>query len=395
MFIKNEQNKYLNKIPLSVHNTHLFNHSERRPAMNKSDASKLPLNPQVSPHVADLIRGAIHAAQKRTSINLSSIDPPSATRHGATNNARITLDLNGVAQQYDVEARLRLRARGELEIIGQWGREPAIPTLLVVPHLTPALAEECVERDLQFIDLAGNMHLHAPGQYMLVIGRGAGEEVKRLKRATGQAVTSANASALRMIFALLCEPSLLNRSYREIAAAAGIALGTVGPVLDDLRERRLLTGKDGRHGRRFLDPERLRDEWVTNYPLRLLPKLNAQRFTAQDPSWWESAEIPAGKAWWGAEIAASRLTRQLRPITQTLYVDPDARQDVTLALVRRHRLRADPSGPIEILDAFWRLGETSRHQDTAPALLVYADLIRTREPRNLEAAALIQENGTL
>ena len=73
------------------------------------------------------------------------------------------------------------------------------------------------------------------------------------KRATGQAA----AAALRMIFALLCEPPLLDRSYREIATAAGIALGTVGPVLEDLRERRLLTDKDGRHSRRFLDPERL------------------------------------------------------------------------------------------------------------------------------------------
>jgi hypothetical protein len=211
------------------------------------------------------------------------------------------------------------------------------------------------------------------------------------KRATGQAA----AAALRMIFALLCEPPLLDRSYREIATAAGIALGTVGPVLEDLRERLLLTDKDGRHSRRFLDHERLRDEWVTNYPLRLLPKLNAQRFTAQDSSWWESAEIPVGKAWWGAEVAASRLTRQLGPITQMLYVNPDARQDLTLALAKRHRLRADPSGPIAIIDAFWSLGESSRDQDTAPALLVYADLIRTREPRNLEAAALIRENWTL
>jgi hypothetical protein len=395
MFSKNEQEKYLNKAALSVHTIHLFNHSEHRPVMNKNDVSKLPLNPQVSAHVADMIRGAIQAAQKSAPIKLSSIDPSSAVHGGASYAARITLDLNGVAQQYDVEVRLRVRARAELENIGQWGREPAIPTLLVAPHLSATLAEECVERDVQFIDLAGNMHVHAPGQYVLVMGRGAGEEVKRFKRATGQAVTSASASALRMIFALLCEPSLLDRSYREIAAAAGIALGTVGPVLDDLRERRLLTGKDGRHGRRFLDPERLRDEWVMNYPLRLLPKLNAQRFTAQDPSWWESAELAAARAWWGAEVAAFRLTRQPRPVTQTLYVDPDARQDLTLALVKRHRLRADPSGSFEIIDAFWRLGETSRHQDTAPALLVYADLIRTREPRNLEAAALIRENWTL
>jgi hypothetical protein len=363
--------------------------------MNKSGVSKLPQTPQVSPHIADLIHDVVRAAAQRTSIKLSAIDAPSASHGGPGHDARVTFDLNGVAQPYDVDVRSRIRARAELEVIGQWGHETAIPALLVVPHLTPALAEACVERDLQFMDLAGNVYLHAPGQYLLIIGRGPGEEVRRLKRNTGQAITSASASALRMIFVLLCEPPFLKRSYREIAAAAGIALGTVGPVLDDLRERRLLTGKDERHGRRLLDPERLRDEWVTNYPLRLLPKLNAQRFTAQDSSWWESAEIPAGKAWWGAEVAASRLTRQVRPMTQTLYVNPDARQDLTFELVKRHRLRADPSGPFEILDAFWNLGETSGHRTTAPALLVYADLIRTRESRNLEAATLIRESWAL
>jgi hypothetical protein len=359
--------------------------------MNKSDRQTLPAH--LTPQAVDLIQDAIRVAAKRIPIKLSVIEFGSKRRGGHTSqDTRIALDLNGVARHYHVEARTRIRTRAELDTIAPWGRDTTTPTLLVTAHLTSALAEECVQRNVQFIDLAGNMHLHAPGQYLLVIGRGPNEEIKRLKRTTGQAITSASASALRMIFVLLCEPSLLNRSYREIAAAAGIALGTVGPVLDDLRERRLLTGKDGRHGRRLLDPERLRDEWVTNYPLRLLPKLNAQRFAAQDASWWESADLPAGRAWWGGEVGASRLTGQARPITQTLYVSPETRPALTLTLVKQHRLRADASGSIEILDAFWDFGETSDPKITAPPLLVYADLVRTREPRNLEAAAMIREN---
>jgi hypothetical protein len=345
----------------------------------------------------DLVHGALQAASERTSLHLSALDLAAGPRGGNRihDDTRLTLDLNGVAQSYRVVARTRLRGRDELDAIARQNHHAEVPVLLVAPHLTSALAEECVRRDLQFIDLAGNLHLRAPGQYVLVIGRGPNEQIRRMKRTGGQSVTSASASALRMIFGLLCEPDLVNRPYREIAAAAGIALGTVGPVLDDLRERRLLTGKEGRHGRRLLDPATLRDEWLTNYPIRLRPKLKIQRFTAADPSWWESAELPAGEGWWGGEVAVWKTTRQLRPSMQTLYVMPAARQDVIFDLVKRHRLRADESGTLEILDAFWDFGEKTARATNVPPLLIYADLIRTREPRNLEAAALIREQWNL
>lgn len=197
---------------------------------------------------------------------------------------------------------------------------------------------------------------------------------------------SASASALRMIFVLLSAPELLNRPYREIAAAARVALGTVGGVFDDLRERGLLAGSDDR---RLLDPAALRQEWAINFPLRLLPKLNVRRFTAEDPAWWQQAELPAAHAWWSGEVAAAKLTGQLVPGAQTLYVESAARPAVTMELVKRHRLRADPAGTLEIIDAFWHLDVVRMAEVTAPPLLVYADLQRTRDPRNAEAAALI------
>jgi hypothetical protein len=345
----------------------------------------------------DLVHGALRAAVEHTSLQLSALELTAGTREDnhVRDNVRLTLELNGAVQPYLVVVRSRLRGREELEAIARHNHRADPPILLVTPHLTSALAQACVRLDLQFIDMAGNLHLRAPGQYVLVVGWGPNEQIRRLRRSGGQAVTSASVSALRMIFGLLCEPDLVNRPYREIAAAAGIALGTVGPVLDDLRERRLLTGKEGRHGRRLLDPDALRDEWLTNYPIRLRPKLKIQRFSAPDPSWWESAEIPVGEGWWGGEVAVWKTSRQLRPSTQTLYVAPAARPDLIFDLVKRHRLRADESGPLEILDTFWDFGEKTAHTTHVPPLLIYADLIRTREPRNLEAAALIREQWSL
>ena len=62
-----------------------------------------------------------------------------------------------------------------------------------------------------------------------------------------------------------------------------------------------------------------------------------------------------------------------------------------MALAKRQRLRADPAGTLEIIDAFWHLDDMRTGQPTAPPLLVYADLHRTREPRNAEAAGLIRD----
>ena len=60
-------------------------------------------------------------------------------------------------------------------------------------------------------------------------------------------------------------------------------------------------------------------------------------------------------------------------------------------LVKQHRLRADPQGTIEILDAFWNFQLEGPQPDLVPPLLVYADLMATLDPRNLEVAKRIRE----
>jgi hypothetical protein len=60
-------------------------------------------------------------------------------------------------------------------------------------------------------------------------------------------------------------------------------------------------------------------------------------------------------------------------------------------MVAEHKLRADPQGDIEILDAFWDFEDEKPMPETVPPLLAYADLIATLDPRNLEAAKLIHE----
>lgn len=194
-----------------------------------------------------------------------------------------------------------------------------------------------------------------------------------------------------MIFALLANPELIHAPYREIVDAAGIALGAIGWVFKDLERRGIITRDDKTHGRRLLEPARLLDEWTANYPIKLRPKLNARRFHAPDPNWWQTVKPVELDGWWSGEIAADRMTGILKAATQTLYIAPDAAQRSLQTLVTRHRLRPDPQGPIEILDAFWNTPRSERRPDLAPPVLVYADLMASLDSRNLAVAKMIRE----
>jgi len=257
--------------------------------------------------------------------------------------------------------------------------------LLVTPYLTPALATHCRQIDLPFIDTAGNAYLHAPGLFVWVKGE------KRPEPAMGQGTGGGGtATALRVAFALLCKPDLLDAPYRAIVDAAGVALGAVGWVLFDLEGRGYIAGGKRKGPRRMLQPRRLLEEWVTNYPIKLRPKLNARRFRAPKNDWWKDARLPKG-AYWGGEVAADQLANHLKPATFTIYLDPGDAQQLVLRLVGMHRLRADPAGDIEVLDRFWHFDADPAHADLVPPILVYADLVATLDPRNLEVANLVRE----
>lgn len=259
--------------------------------------------------------------------------------------------------------------------------------VLVTPHLTAELANHCRNNlNLHFIDTAGNAYLGAPGLYVFVRGERPPKLAGRPIGTRGGGTTT----ALRIMFVLLCKPELLNAPYREIAAAAGVALGTVGWVFVDLQNRGYITGGLQKRNRRVLEPAPLLDEWVTNFPIKLRPKLHPRRFHAQDPDWWRQARLEAG-AWWGGEVAAAKLTDYLKPANCTIYLDPQNARDALGMLVKQHRLRADPQGTVEILDAFWNFQLEGPQPDLVPPLLVYADLMATLDPRNLEVAKRIRE----
>lgn len=267
--------------------------------------------------------------------------------------------------------------------LGAFGK----PGLLVTPYLTAELATHCrAKLDLQFMDTAGNAYLRAPGLYVFIRG----------ERPPGGAAPAAGtrgggtATALRVVFAVLCKPDLLNAPYRDIVRAAGVALGAVGWVFVDLHGRGHVLGGQRTRNRRLVEPGRLVEEWVMNYPIKLRPRLKPRRFRVADPRWWQKTRLPEG-AFWGGEVAAAKLTEHIHPATYTIYMEVARRHEGISQMVRRHQLRADPDGQIEILDTFWNFPGAAKQPDLVPPLLVYADLLATLDPRNLEIAKRIRE----
>lgn len=344
------------------------------------------MNQRAQPHEREirLWEDALAALTRTTGLNAAIVryEPSRATARRP--DAAIQIEADGKRYRFFAETKTVDRAvalaaaKHQLEPYGNRG-------VLVAPYLTAELANHCRELELNFIDTAGNAYLRAPGLYVFV----RGERPPALRATAMRTRGGGTATALRVVFVLLCRPELLNAPYRGIVAAAGVALGAVGWVFVDLEGRGYVAGGRHKHNRRLLEPARLLDEWVINFPIKLRPKLNPRRFQAPDPGWWQQARLEAG-ARWGGEVAAAKLTDYLKPATYTIYLDPHTRREALATLVKQHRLRADPKGNVEVLDAFWNLQPEGTQPDLAPPLLVYADLMATLDPRNLEVARRIR-----
>lgn len=336
-----------------------------------------------------LLERALTAFQETTGLAGKVVLTEPEVGDGIRADALIEIEVAGQPHRYLVEIKRVDRFAAIGQIKNQFDRFPT-PGLLIANRITADTADKCRELDVQFIDGLGNAYLHGPEWFVLVKGQRPRTN-EDATNATMDAPRGGTPTALKAIFALLCLPELVNAPYREIKQAAGIALGAVGWVFFDLNARGYTTGGKGKGERRILERQRLIDEWVTNYPIKLRPKLNTKRFHAQNPNWWRQTDIAKYDAQWGGEVAADKLTGHLRPNAVTIYMKPEVMRKNLTKMVVDNKLRADPDGEIEVLEAFWDFPPDEAMPDIVPAILVYADLLATMDPRNFEVGRMIYD----
>ena len=264
--------------------------------------------------------------------------------------------------------------------------------MLVADYVNPKMADKLRELDVPFIDAVGNTYINEKPLYIFIKGiknnpRNQTVHTVREAQTRGRAF---NTKGIKVLYALIRDHQLVNAPYRDIARITGVALGTVGLVINDLKQGGYLVEYDKKH-RRLKNKKQLLDKWVDAYLEKLRPRLFLGIFSTENDNWWMDLDedIKEHGARWGGEIAAAKLTGHLKPEKVTIYLPKEGGNE----LLAENRLRKDLNGNIQIYRAFWDTDEN--HQlnldDVVDPMIVYADLLATGDPRNLETARVIYD----
>lgn len=185
---------------------------------------------------------------------------------------------------------------------------------------------------------------------------------------------------MKLLFVLLTQPGSINENYRQLASYAGISLGMVSKAFDYLETERHY--RSGKQGRRLTDPDWLMAEWIREYASVLRPKLKTLQLECDIN--WLSIELEEGECWGGEPAGYLLSDRYLKPeILQLFTHSPLAERRKSL------RLKPHPTGKLILTQAFWSINFPLTER--AKTVLCVAELIASRDDRNIETAGRINE----
>ncbi len=340
-----------------------------------------------------LLEQGLNALRKETGVT-GYIAAAEVGTHKKIYNAEIIITPPGKEQQ--VRLTVEIKRHITRTVIGAFAyqfRQMQKHPILITRYVNPNLAAKLKDLNVQFIDTCGNAYINAAPFYIFVKGNKPGTS----KQTPPQTARAFRPAGLRVIFTLLCNPGLEAMPLRFIANKARVALGTTNAVFKDLKILGYLIDK-GRYGRTLVNKKNLLDRWVTTYPEVMRPKAIIGRYTAKDHYWWKEALLP-DRFYWGGEVAATKITKYLKPEIITLYTDVEQPTDFLL----RNKMKKDDNGQVEILKQFWNTSrdidekhvdefEGQQHLNTVHPILVYADLVAITDARNHEVARILYDN---
>ncbi len=323
----------------------------------------------------ELVERAICALQELTGLKISS----SALSSGAT-EGELLIGENGWRVAFEVKSRMPVFAAPSMPLADA----PKTTELVVIlPYVSLAKAELFRQAGIGFLDMSGNAFLLGPKREVCLIIRG-------LPPVAVNELTGARAFrpvGIRLMYALMVAPELLQATYRGLQEVLDISLGSIVAIFREWQQRSLLgTTGPARRPHRYWNSAVVQ-RWVEAYGDQVRPGLARGRYRLPADSNWEELTLPAGSAWWGGEPAASLLLDgYLRPEKFTLYTRLSR-----MEFVRQLRLIPDPHGPLTVLEAFEpaNLPVPRPHPACVYPLLAYADLMLSLDPRNREVAQLL------
>jgi hypothetical protein len=269
--------------------------------------------------------------------------------------------------------------------------------LLVTRNLSSLVVDRLLERNIEFIDVDGNIYLNSSDIYIAVRN-----QTTKDKDTTNKSL-EITVSVLQVIYFILKDPSIIagDENYWDINRylVGGITPKTLKNTLGKLEKLDYI--KRTRKGYEIIDYVKLFERWELGYAERLHSKLLIGKFRHIGSRNFSDIEdelkLNAHKDGYliGGELAASIMTQYLRPVGAILYIRKTFNY---LPLAVKLRLKPDPDGNIEFHQEFDTQHDLFALNDLFPKggfnnlihpLLVHAELVRTGDSRLKETAQLI------
>jgi len=251
--------------------------------------------------------------------------------------------------------------------------------IIVGEKIYPDVKEFLRERDIDYVDAAGNCRLHKDSLFIYIDGIKLKDHLEEIPN---RAFTK---TGLKVVFHLLLNDDIINLTYREIAKKTEVALGTIKFIINGLMEEGFLLRNNA--GYAVIKKDELIDRWVTAYGERLKPALLIGRFRFLNPNDftnWKELPLQKGKTLWGGEPAGELYTNYLKPGELTLYTTEKRNE-----LIRNYKLIPDTEGNVVVLQKFWKI--ENEMDNKVPPILAYTDLVLARNNRCMEVAFKIHE----
>lgn len=289
----------------------------------------------------------------------------------------LTIFFNNRNTHWMVEVKKEIREHQLLHIFDLKAMHEKL--LIIAYYIPPLIRKRLQDNDIAYLDLAGNTYLKDGELFIYIEGN------KRIQPMISYKNRAFTKTGLKVIFAMLIYPELINNTYRDIANKVGIALDTVHKTLNGLKQLGYIIHID-KQRKKIIHINELFNKWIPEYNTTLKPKLYIGKFkflNPEDYNTWQKIQLK-NTTQWGAEPAAYLLTKYLNPEIFTIYT-----AGKMMDLIKTYRLVPDEDGNVEIYQKFWQ--DNTGNDHIVPAELVYADLVNTGNQRNIETAKLIYD----
>lgn len=259
---------------------------------------------------------------------------------------------------------------------------------VLAPKIGRSLGSDLRRLRINHADLSGRISMRSPGLVVEMDRQpNYGDSFKTWlnEHDRTNTIDLSSPKTAQLVFCLLAWPRLLTAPTRLIAEVGGVSLGMVPRTIRYLEESRMV------YDRQWVGSGRSQtaQTWLAAYRSKLSPSLSLERM--EGPF---GMDLNIVDALLGGGSAVPEL---IRTRTATIYI-----RSLKSEFLRANRLRRSPTPNIELRKQFWTpppeefLDEPQRlpasaslsYKPAAPALLVYADLMSSNDPREQETASV-------